>query len=224
MHNYIIKTVHLVVAVASLFALCNAHASDVVLVVKHTVISNGADGIKRTTEFSERITRSSDNLWVSRVLPEGGHSEQEHAKSGKEHKHLAVSTAARWITRDASGAVQMRLVPHDEKLVVNVSKSDYDNVGFDGSWTAAWSLMDPTSLKRMQIGSVAGDLTTYTLTDKARKVKVVWNSKLQVPALVESMDKSSQRKTVVEVLSTKTERPWDRLQGYAQKDYSDYLD
>jgi hypothetical protein len=212
-----------IVSVGLLAILC-AHASDVELLVKHTAVTNGADGIKRSTEFAERISRSSDSLWVSRVLPPDAHSQQEHAKGGKEHKHLDVSTATRWIARDTSGAIQVRLVPHDEKLLVTVTKTDYENIGFDGSWENAWSLMDPASLKRMKAGTVAGDLTTYTLVEKNRSVKVVWNSKLQIPTMVESIVKSSQRKTQVQVLSIKTERPWDKLQGYAQKDYSDYLD
>ena len=111
--------------------------------------------------------------------------------------------------------------------MVAVSKTDYGNVGFDGSWAAAWSLVDPATLKRMKrmkpVG-VAGDLTTYVQTEQDRSVKVVWNSKLQMPVSVESNDKTSRRQSLVQVVSSAPARPWEKLQGFTQKDYSDYLD
>ena len=209
---------------AALLAGNAACAQDVELLVKHTAVSYGPDGVKRSTEFSERVSRAKDSLWISRVLPKESHSGHDHAKGGKEHKHIDVTTAARWISRDATGAVQMRLVPNDERVVVAVSKADYGNVGFDGSWAAAWGLINPATLKQMKAGAAAGDLTTYTLNEKDRTVKVVWNSKLQVPSLVESSDKTSRRQTVVQVVNSLPLRPWDKLEGFNQKDYSDYLD
>ena len=218
------KPFRLALVMTALLAGAAACAQDVELLVKHTAVSHGPDGVKRSTEFSERVSRAKDSLWISRVLPKESHSDHEHAKGGKEHKHLDVTTASRWISRDASGAVQMRLVPNDEKVVVAVSKTDYGNVGFDGSWAAAWSLVDPAALKRMKASATARDLTTYTLNEKGRAVKVVWNSKLQMPVSVESNDKTSRRQTLVQVVSSAPARPWDKLKGFTQKDYSDYLD
>ena len=92
------------------------------------------------------------------------------------------------------------------------------------SWAAAWSLIDPATLKRMKAGPVAGDLITYTLAEKGRLLKVVWNTKLEIPMRVESSDAGSRRETVVQVVGGPASRPWDKLQGFTQKDYSDYLD
>ena len=211
------------VAIA-LMAPTAACAQDVELLVKHTAVSYGPDGVKRSTEFSERVSRARDSLWISRVLPAASQSDHDHAKGGKDHKHIDVTTASRWISRDASGIVQMRLVPKDEKVVVAISKTDYGNVGFDGSWAAAWSLVDPAALKRMTASATVGGLTTYTLTEIDRAVKVVWNAKLQVPVSVESNDKTSRRQTLVQVVNSSPARPWEKLQGFTQKDYSDYLD
>lgn len=218
------KSLRVALVMTALLAGTAACAQEVELLVKHTAVSYGPDGVKRSTEFSERVSRAKDSLWISRVLPTESHSDHEHAKGGKEHKHLDVTTASRWISRDASGAVQMRLVPNDEKVVVAVSKTDYGNVGFDGSWAAAWGLVDPAALKRMKASATARDLTTYTLNEKGRAVKVVWNSKLQMPVSVESSDKTSRRQTLVQVVSSAPARPWDKLKGFTQKDYSDYLD
>ena len=224
MHTAMQKSSMAVLAVAALLAGTAACAQEVELLVKHIAVSYGPDGVKRSTEFSERVLRAKDILWISRVLPKELHSDHDHAKGGKEHKHIDVTTASRWISREASGAVQMRLVPNDEKVVVAVSKTDYGNVGFDGSWAAAWSLVDPATLKRMKPVGVAGDLTTYVQTVQDGSVKVVWNSKLQMPVSVESKDRTSRRQTLVQVVSSSPARPWEKLQGFTQKDYSDYLD
>ena len=224
MRRAVIKTLRAGLAGLALLVLPHAHAQTVELLVKHLAESLGADGIKRSTEFSERLTRSLDSVWISRVLPSGAHSGHDHAKGGEAHKHLDVSTASRWITRALNGDIALRLVPNDEKVLVTVTKTDYGNVGFDGSWAAAWSLIDPATMKRMKAGPVVGDLTTYTLVEKDRMLKVVWNAKLQIPMRVESSDASSRRQTVVQVLGAPASRPWDRLQGFTQKDYSDYLD
>ena len=224
MRHTVTRTFCAALASLVLLALPQAHAQSVDLLVKHFATSQGADGIQRSTEFSERLTRTPDNVWISRVLPPGAHSGHDHAKGGDAHKHLDVSTASRWITRAPNGDVALRLVPKDENVLVTVTSTDYGNVGFDGSWAAAWSLIDPDTLKRMKAGPVAGDLTTYTLVEKDRMLKVVWNAKLQIPMRVESSDASSHRQTVVRVLGAEASRPWDKLQGFTQKDYSDYLD
>lgn len=199
-------------------------AQGVELLVKHLTVSTGADGVKRSTEFSERLTRTPNAVWLSRVLLPAAHSDHDHAKGGDEHKHLDTATAPRWISRAANGDLTLKLVPRGERMLVNVSPVDYNNVGFDGSWTAAWSLMDPAVLKRMKTVKTSGDLTTYTLAEKGRNLKVVWNTKLQIPERVESSDANSRRETLVQVLGTPKSLPWEKLQGFMQKDYSDYLD
>ena len=224
MRGAIHKSLKVTLAWVALSAASWACAQELELLVKHTSVANGADGIKRSTEFAERVSRSKDNIWVSRVLPAHAHSAKDHAEGGKEHKHIDVSTASRWISKDPAGNAQIKLVPNDGNVLVSVSKTDWENVGFDGSWDAAWGLIDPASLKRMKAGAAAGDLTTYTLAEKGRHVKIVWNSKLHIPALVESSDPSSRRQTTVQVLQSASSRPWDQLQGFTQKDYSDYLD
>ena len=221
-HSIIFKTIVVCFGLAVVMSMANAQ--NIELLVKHSSVSNGADGVKRSTEFSERLIRTADTVWVSRVLPANTHSHHDHAKGGNEHKHLDVTTSTRWITKDASGTLNVRLVPNDEKVLVNVTKPDFGNIGFDGSWEAAWSLIDPASLKRMKAGPAKGELTTYTMVEKDRTLKVVWNTKLQIPTLVESFNKNSRRETLVQVVGTPTVLAWNKLQGLSTKDYSDYLD
>ena len=224
MHRIMNNVLRVGLACMTLLMAQQALAQDVELLIKHRSVSSGADGIRRTNEFSERMSRAKDSLWISRVLPSDSHSEAEHVKGGKAHKHLDVATAARWISRDPTGKAQLKLVPLHGKVVVTVNKGDYESVGFDGSWDNAWGLIDSGTLKRMKPGATSNELTTYTLAEKGRSLKVIWNSRLKLPTLVESTDRTSQRQTVIQVLETSPSRPWDGLQGFAQKEYSDYLD
>ena len=216
--------------IASLFATFSVAAQDVDLLVKHHSTAWGADGVTRSTEFSERMVRrgsaQAGDIWVQRVLPHGAHSHEAHAQGGKAHKHLDVATAARWITRSTDGSLRLRLVPEGEKLWVEVAKVDWPNVGFDGNWLAAWNLIDPAVLNTMR-GPATLSATvpiTYTSAKAGAKVTVRWSPKDGAPLAVESSTPTSQRKTTVQVLAKATQTPWQRTNGYTSKDYSDYLD
>ena len=213
-----------VLAACALAAALPALAQDADLLVRHTIVSAGADGVKRTTEFSERVVRRQDQVWVERIVPAGWHSAAEHAAGDHGHKHLDVAAAARWIRRDAAtGKPALRLASAEDKVLVDVAPTDYGNVGFDGSWMAAYHLIDPASLKGLQDTGTRGDLTTYVSREPGRTLKVVWNRKLQLPVSVESSQGPSSRKTVVQVQPTRAV-PWDATAAYQKKDYSDYLD
>lgn len=214
----------LVVGAAALLPAASAQAQDADLLVRHWSRSVGADGITRTVEYSERVHRRASTLWVERVLPAGAHSHEAHAKGGAAHRHIDVSTAARWITREANGDVRLRLVPVDDKVLVDVAKTDYENVGFDGSWDAAWHLIDPAALKRLQRRSQVGELARYGAKDKGRQIDVVWNTRGQHPVSVASTSGLTQRRTTVQTIAAPKRAPWDHAQTLNKKDYSDYLD
>lgn len=201
-----------------------ALAQDADLLVRHTVVAAGADGVKRTTEFSERVVRRQDQVWIERVVPAGWHTEHAHASGGKSHKHLDVAAAARWVQRDAAGKASLRLASAEDKVLVDIAPTDYANVGFDGSWTAAYHLIDPASLQKLKAVGTSGDLTTYASDDKERPLKVVWNHRLRYPVLVEASQGPSSRRTVVQAQARAATAPWDATRNYQRKDYSDYLD
>lgn len=201
-----------------------ALAQDADLLVRHVIVSAGGDGIKRTTEFSERVVRRQDQVWIERIVPPGWHAGHEHAAGDQAHKHLDMAVAARWLQRDKAGKPALRLASAEDKVLVDIAPTDYGNVGFDGSWTAAYHLIDPASLKKLKAVGTTGDLTTYTSKEKDRTLKVVWNDRLQYPVLVESSSGPSSRKTMVQARPAGAALPWDATKGYQRKDYSDYLD
>lgn len=194
------------------------------LLVRHTSVSLGADGVKRTAEFSERVHRRPQMVWIERVVPPHAHSDEEHAKGHKAHKHLDVAAAARWVTRDERGEPRLRLVSAEDKVVIDIARTDYGNVGFDGSWPAAWHLIDPAVLQQLKAAAPVGDTTTYTRQEANNRLTVVWNHKLMVPVSVESSGPQGSRKTVVQAIPAPATPPWTRLDGYGKKDFSDYLD
>jgi hypothetical protein len=209
-------------AAALLACALPALAQDADLLVRHTIVSAVSDGIKRTVEFSERVVRRQEQVWIERVVPAGWHSAHEHAAGDKGHKHLDVAAAARWLQRGKDGKPALQLASAEDKVLVDVAPTDYGNVGFDGSWTAAYHLIDPASLKPLKATGTAGDLVTYVSQEPGRTLKVVWNQRLQYPVLVESSQGPSSRKTVVQPQAATP--PWNVAKGYQKKDYSDYLD
>ena len=199
-------------------------AQNLNLLLQHTSVAFGADGVKRTFEFSEHVYRRAQWVWVERVMPDAPHSEQDHPHEGAEHRHLDVAAAARWVSRNANGVTALRLVSSEDKAVVDIAPVEYGNVGFDGSWETAYHLIDPAVLKRMKAGKLDGDLRTYERSEQGAKLTVVWNERLQFPVSVESSGTGGLRRTVVRQLPAPKVEPWNSLSGYQNKDYSDYLD
>ena len=202
----------------------SAFAQDATLMVKHLAVSVGADGIKRTIEYAERMVRSNNQVWVERIVPPDSHNEEEHKGASKAHKHLDVAVAPRWVVRKPDGTLVVHLAARSEQALVNIAKVDYDNIGFDGSWITAYHLIDPASLKRMKVTSTQGNLTSYASNDANRSIKVVWNDKLKLPVSVETRNGTSSKRTLVEVLAQAKTSPWESVKKYNSKEYSDYLD
>ncbi len=202
----------------------SAFAQDATLMVKHLAVSVGADGIKRTIEYAERMVRSNNQVWVERIVPPDSHNEEEHKGASKAHKHLDVAVAPRWVVRKPDGTLVVHLAARSEQALVNIAKVDYDNIGFDGSWITAYHLIDPASLKRMKVTSTQGNLTSYASNDANRSIKVVWNDKLKLPVSVETRNGTSSKRTLVEVLAQAKTSPWESVKKYHSKEYSDYLD
>jgi hypothetical protein len=207
-------------------------APDLALEVKHASSSLGADGIKRTTDFSETLIRRGQTVWVERVVPQGAHSQLEHvhaqAGAAKDHKHADLSAASRWIQNDGKGNIRFRLVSMHDKMVVDIAPAEYGNVGFDGSWLAAYHLIDPAILKKLKATEKSGEGQWYESpqSDKSNRVRVLWNPEKEIPLKVISISPNglTSRITTVRVLSQSPAKPWESVGTYTTKDYSDFLD
>ena len=105
-----------------------AHAKELALKIDYNSTATGTDGVTRTTRYSDKLIRRDNDSWFARVLPAHAHDEDEHAKGGKGHKHLDTTAAARWVTRQEDGKLQVRLVSTHEKMVVDIPKAEYSAI------------------------------------------------------------------------------------------------
>jgi hypothetical protein len=207
-------------------------APDVSLEVTHQSISLGADGVRRSSEFSERVYRRGDTVWIERVLPAGAHREIEHAKAKAgaaiEHKHADLSSATRWIQHGAGNKLKLRLVSAHDKVVVDVDPTEYATVGFDGSWEAAYHLIDPAVLKRLRPIEKTSEGQWYESpkASGSNLVRVLWDTQRELPLKVStrSADGSSSSTTTVKLLNSAIKQPWNSAAKFSIKDYSDFLD
>ncbi len=214
-------------ALALLGAVAQA-APDAFLEVTHSAITTGADGIKRTTEFTERVQRQGSTVWVERLLPAALHKDEEHHKANTAHKHADLGTAVRWIERSSSGKPQLRLVAQHDQVLVNIAPAEFATVGFDGSWLSAYHLIDPVVLKKLQPGPKQGSAQWYASAPQngSTALRILWDPVLELPLQVQSQsaDGLSNRRTSVRVLPAQAKQPWKATGQYAVKDYSDFLD
>lgn len=207
-------------------------APDVSLEVTHRSVSLGTDGIQRSTEFTERVLRRGDTVWVERVIPAHAHPDAERTQpkdaAAPDHKHADLGAATRWIQKGADGKLKLRLVSAHEQIVVDIAPSEFATVGFDGSWPAAYHLIDPVLLQRLKPAAKDGEAQWFESpkADDGNQVRVLWDRKLEVPLQVQtrSGDGLSSRSTTVRVLTSANKTPWLATAHYAAKDYSDFLD
>lgn len=226
MNRIILSTLALIASVAP---LAPAAAGDLNLAIHHEIDSTGADGVHRKAEFSERLYRRHNQVWIERVIPAGVHSDSEHAdKHNEDHKHLDVAASARWIIRNAKGDLQVQLVNRYEKMIVNINPTDYGNIGFDGGWDAAYHLLSPRQLASMTPTDLAAPAGCkwYESRNQSGWVKVLWDENEQYPRQVESgnTSRTSHKRMDVKITTSPSPLPWKDLAAYQQKEYSDTLD
>ena len=205
-----------------------AIADDLAVKVEHEITALGADGVTRITRFSERLIRRDNQSWVARIIPAGAHKEAEHQAGGKNHKHLDVAAASRWVVRGEDGKLHVRIVNDHEKMIVDVSAVDYANIGFDGRWATANQLLDPEQIKRMKPTSRSAPAGARWYEDGSgdARVQVLWDEKERYPRRIESVNTGGTRRSAMVAIreAMPATMPWAKLTGYAQKEYSDLLD
>ena len=190
-------------------------------------------GITRVETWQENMQRQGDTLWTERILPShAGSSEhaghRHDAKPKASHKHLDTDVAARWLQKDSSGALSLRYVDKDEKVVVSIPKAEFGTVGFDGRWDTAAYLVPPDLVAKMKPAG-AGPNGGVWRVEKAKDWthRVLWSEAQQIALRVESKktDGSFSRTIRVQPSAvTSAIRPWAKLADFGQKKYDDYMD
>lgn len=186
----------------------------------------GADGVWRSTRYSERFVRRAGHVWTARILPSGAGAATKVAAHG--HRHFDYELAARHVYREA-GEMRVEFADARTRMLVSVPPAEYENVGFDGSWERAASLVTAEEIARLPASGRASSVSGARWHEAERGgtyQRVLWNARLGLPMAIESgrRDGSLMRKVSVTVDAAAAEAPWTSLRGYARKDYSDFLD
>jgi len=182
------------------------------------------EGVTREARYQERMLRRPGHVWSGRSLPagtppapHGGHAEFNPAMLPR---HVVLE----------QGKVRLEYVDQGGKAVIAIPPSEYGNVSFDGSWDNAWFLLDPARVMRLPVSARASSVAGAQWREREKDglfERVLWDPQRQVALVIESGDRAGTvlRRIEVAVLpGLSASLPWQQMQGYARKEYADFLD
>jgi hypothetical protein len=200
-----------------------AAAPDLDLTVAYYSKTVTPDGVTRESRYEEKMLRRPGHVWSARVLPSHAAAQEEAHHHGFNHIVLP-----RHVTL-AGKTPRVEYVDVKERAVVAIPPSEFDNVNFDGSWERAFYLLDPRLLGTMPVTTRATTVAGARWREREEGgvfQRVLWDERRQIPLVIESGDKAGTfyRRVDVTAQAGAAEAPWKKLHGYAQREYSDFLD
>lgn len=217
------------IALFSLFTplLC-IQAKDLMVRIDYDTTHTTGDGVTRVTRYSDQLIRRNKDSWQVRIMSTGAHSEEDHHRADKGHKHMDIHASARWITRMDDGKLQVRLVNAHDKLVIDIPKTEYSNIGFDGDWNTASQIIATEQVKKMKaIDAPAPTGNRWYETRRGNlTVRVLWDEQQEFPRKIESFSSNGLYSSTVTATpqAMPTTMPWTQLKTYGHKEYADFLD
>ena len=221
---------------AALLPAWAAHAApalqgpDLDLSIQHYSRVVTAEGVLRETRYEETMLRRPGHVWLARVLPaQHGHGPQAGGTKPHKHKHPNYEVLPRHVMLDRD-TVRLEVINAEERDLIVVPPAEYDNVNFDGSWVNAFFLMDPQRVAALPLSKRASAVAGARWREQEKKglfQRVLWDDARMVPLVVETGDRAGtffQRVTVKPQPTLTRSLPWTQLKGYAQREYSDFLD
>ncbi|MTV36483.1 hypothetical protein [Duganella radicis] len=210
---------------AALCAAGSAAATDLDVKIAYYSKVVTAEGVTREARYEEKMLRRAGHVWTARVLP--AHADDDH--KGGAHKHFNHVVLPRHVMLE-NGKPRVEFIDAHSREVVLVPPAEYDNISFDGSWDHAYYLLDSKRLKGMPLSSRASTVAGARWREREEKglfERVLWDDQKQIPLVIESGDKAATffNRTELTVQAGVTrDLPWQKLKGYSQKEYSDFLD
>lgn len=217
---------------AALLPACASHAAavpqgpDLDLSIQHYSRVMTAEGVLRETHYEETMLRRPGHVWLARVLPA-----QRGAKPGQDHghKHPNYEVLARHVILERD-KVRLEAVNAEAREIIAIPAAEYDNANFDGSWVNAFFLMDPQRVAALPPSPRPSAVAGARWREQEKNglfQRVLWDEARMVPLVVETGDRAGtvfERITVKPLPALSKALPWTKVKGYAQREYSDFLD
>lgn len=214
---------------------------DLGAVISYETQAVSSEGVHKTLRYRDRFYRTTDHVWLERILP-AAHDEHEHENHaghahGDGHHRLDLhdinfETAAKFVSRpkQADSQASIRYISREKELDIEVEAENYRTVGFNGSWDAAYYLIDPASLDRLKPSRrpAPAQARWYEGGDKESYLRVLWQERKGFPLRIESGRKDGSLRRVVDItlreLPARGKLPWQNITGFTRKDYNDLMD
>lgn len=188
-----------------------------------------SDGISKESQWQEKWLRVGDQVWSQRLIPlplARAYHATHDATPG--HKHFTHQMAARWVTRDQQGMLQLRYADSWHNQLVEVPEEEYGQVAFKPDWPRIRHLINPALLQEMTpLDETAPEQAHwYEKREGNQRTRILWSSRWQLPLVVESASLDGYRSYRMEVtLKTLPKNlPWQQLEGYQTLDLRDFFD
>jgi hypothetical protein len=205
------------------------------------------EGVTRESRYGETMLRRPGHVWVSRVLPAtlpttagDAHDDDAHgtkpvsirqnaASQEQSHKHFNPGVLPRHVMQAKEG-LRVEYIDAHSREVIAVPATEYDNVGFDGSWANSVYLLDPALVAAMPLAKRASAIAGaqwHERTSGSNYQRVLWDTKRQIPLQIESGDKAGtfyRRVDITPAARLRSTLPWHDQGDYARREYADFLD
>ncbi|WP_421195156.1 hypothetical protein [Aeromonas jandaei] len=211
------------------FPLLADEAPDLAARIRYQDRVTSSDGISKESQWQEKWLRVGDQVWSQRLIPlplARAYHATHDATPG--HKHFTHQMAARWVTRDQQGMLQLRYADSWHNQLVEVPEEEYGQVAFKPDWPRIRHLINPALLQEMTpLDETAPEQAHwYEKREGNQRTRILWSSRWQLPLVVESASLDGYRSYRMEVtLKTLPKNlPWQQLEGYQTLDLRDFFD
>ncbi|WP_324000764.1 hypothetical protein [Aeromonas hydrophila] len=211
------------------FPLLADEVPDLAARIRYQDRVTSSDGISKESQWQEKWLRVGDQVWSQRLIPlplARAYHATHDATPG--HKHFTHQMAARWVTRDQQGRLQLRYADSWHNQLVEVPEEEYGQVAFKPDWPRIRHLINPALLQEMTpLDEAAPEQARwYEKREGNQRTRILWSSRWQLPLVVESASLDGYRSYRMEVTLKPLPKslPWQQLEGYQTLDLRDFFD
>ncbi|MBP4043271.1 hypothetical protein P0R36_06790 [Aeromonas caviae] len=211
------------------FPLLADEVPDLAARIRYEDRVTGSDGIARENQWQEKWLRVGNQVWSQRLIPlplARAYHATHDARPG--HKHFTHQMAARWVTQDEQGALQLRYADAWHSQLVEVPPEEYGQVAFKPDWDRLRHLVDPALLQGMTPleEDAPPQARWFERREGKQRTRILWSHQWQIPLVVESASLDGYRSYRMEVTlkSLPKTLPWQQLDGYQAMDLRDFFD